>query len=245
MEFLHEGNEKSPQGLLIGKVVANYDDDYKGMIKVEYHAYEDEAQTNWMRVVSPYAGKNRGMFFHPEIDDEVAIAFIGGDLNNPCCIGSFWNNTDTLPPKSANDKNTVKSITTKSGVQITFSDEEGKEEIKILTKNKNEISISDEKDLITIKTGDNEMKIDGKGNKIVLNSNDIAITAKNKFSIEANAIDIKANNKLTLSGTNIESDAKAKVNLSAANVEIKAKAMLKAEATGVAEVKGAMVKING
>jgi len=245
MEFLHESNEKSPQGLLIGKVVANYDDEHKGMIKVEYHAYGDEAQTNWMRVISPYAGKGRGMFFHPEIDDEVAVAFIGGDLNNPCCIGSFWNDTDTLPPDSANDKNTVKTITTKSGVQITFSDEDGKEAIKIITKNKNEISISDEKDLISIKTGDNEMKIDGKGNKISLNSNEIEIKAKNKLSLSSAAVEIKADNKLALSGTNIEADAKAKLNLSAANVEIKAKAMLKAEATGVAEVKGAMVKING
>jgi uncharacterized protein involved in type VI secretion and phage assembly len=245
MDFLHEGNEKSPQGLLVGKVVANYDDEHKGMIKVEYHAYGEEAQSNWMRVVSPYAGKNRGMFFHPEIGDEVAVAFIGGDFNNPCCIGSFWNDTDTLPPDIANNKNTIKSITTKSGIKISFFDEEGKEEIKILTKNKNEISISDESDLITIKTADNEMKLDGKGKKIILTSNDIEIKAKNKLTLSSAAIDIKADNKLALSGTNVEADAKAKAALSGANVEVKAKAAMKVEATGVTEIKGAMVKING
>ena len=245
MDFIHESNVITHQGILLGKVIANHDDDHKGMIKVEYHAHEDGSESNWMRVISPYAGKERGFYFHPEIGDEVAVAFIGGDLNNPCCIGSFWNNEDSLPKDVANEKNTAKTIVTKSKIQISFSDESGKESIKIITPKKHEISIDDEKDLITIKVSDNEIKIDGSGKKISLSSNDIEIKAKGKISLSAANIEVKADSKLTFSAATAETDAKSKLGLSGLNVEIKAKAALKAEASGITTVKGAMVKING
>jgi uncharacterized protein involved in type VI secretion and phage assembly len=228
MDFIYEHKKDAlpAMHMLIGKVVANYDDKFKGMVKVAYHAYEQEGTTtDWMRVLSPAAGKNKGIYFLPEVGDEVAVSFIGGDVNNPCVIGVMWNEQDTFPKEAVTEKNTTKLITTKSGIQLAFSDEEGKESLKITTPGKAnaEITLSDEKESIFIKCGGSEITINGKDKKILLNS--------------AKTVNIEAEN--------IEFNAKSKLSVTASNIEIKANASLKAEASGIAEIKGSMVKING
>ena len=50
-------------------------------------------------MAAPLAGKRRGVFFMPEIDDEVLVAFEHGDFNRPYIVGYIWNGVDT-PPES-------------------------------------------------------------------------------------------------------------------------------------------------
>lgn len=83
--------------------------------------------TDWIPVAVPYAGKEFGTYFLPEIGSQVLLAFHMGDINCPIVIGSLWNQTDVIPPETANEKNTVKKIKTKGGNVITISEESGKE----------------------------------------------------------------------------------------------------------------------
>ncbi len=45
----------------------------------------------------PGAGKDYGMVWMPQVDDEVLVAFEHGDSSRPFVIGGLWNGTDTAP----------------------------------------------------------------------------------------------------------------------------------------------------
>jgi uncharacterized protein involved in type VI secretion and phage assembly len=44
-------------------------------------------------------GKNRGSWFTPDSNDDVLVAFEGGDPRRPYVIGGLWNCSDR-PPES-------------------------------------------------------------------------------------------------------------------------------------------------
>ena len=96
------------------------------------------------------AGKERGFFFMPEVDDEVLVAFDHGDVNFPYVVGVLWNNTDK-PPKGTKEsvfdsnKKVVNErvIRSRSGHLIVLDDTQGEERIVIQDKTgKNSIIIN-------------------------------------------------------------------------------------------------------
>ena len=61
-------------GVLVG-VVTNLDDpESLGRVRVRLPNFDNQT-TFWARVASPMAGSRRGMFFRPDVDDEVLICF--------------------------------------------------------------------------------------------------------------------------------------------------------------------------
>src|SRR5260370_35412403 len=57
----------------------------------------------WVRVSVPMAGPQRGMFFMPQVDDEVLLAFNQADVRESYVIGSVWNGVDKAPASDTND----------------------------------------------------------------------------------------------------------------------------------------------
>ena len=53
----------------------------------------------------PMAGKERGAYFLPEVDDEVLVAFERGDMRFPYVVGSLWNGKDKAPASNGDGKN--------------------------------------------------------------------------------------------------------------------------------------------
>jgi uncharacterized protein involved in type VI secretion and phage assembly len=70
-------------GAVIGIVTGNQDPDQLGRVQVRLPMFATDDSTWWAPVVSIGAGKNRGWFFVPEIDDEVVVMFEHGDVNHP------------------------------------------------------------------------------------------------------------------------------------------------------------------
>jgi uncharacterized protein involved in type VI secretion and phage assembly len=68
-----------------------------GRVKVKYPGLGDNIESGWARVAVPHAGVDRGMFFLPQVDDEVVIAFEHGDTRRPIVIGSLFNGRDKPP----------------------------------------------------------------------------------------------------------------------------------------------------
>ena len=58
-----------------------------------------KSPARWAAMASPLTGKDRGMFFMPEKDDEVLVAFEQGNFAHPYILGFLWNGADT-PPES-------------------------------------------------------------------------------------------------------------------------------------------------
>lgn len=116
--------------------------DKYGRIKVQFpwdrEGKKDEKTTCWVRVATPWAGKNWGMIHIPRIGQEVIVAFEEGDPDRPLCIGSVYN-SDNMPPWTLPANMTqsgIMSRSTKEGSTencniIRFEDKKGSEEILV------------------------------------------------------------------------------------------------------------------
>lgn len=249
-------DHRKVEGPVIGVVTSLDDPEKQGRVQVKFPWMPDseaggEFASNWARVTSPGAGKDRGMLFLPEINDEVLVAFEHGDIQFPYILGGLWNKKD-LPPKgteaSVNDQTFVNQrvIRSRSGHLIVLNDKDGKEQILIQDKTaQNSILIDSSQNNITIKSKA-DLVVQAGGKFTVNATGDITLDTKGKVQINAQqsfAVDAKQqasakvlNNQLTLSTSGAE--------LSGTKVEIKGNAMTSVSSTAVTEVKGALVKIN-
>lgn len=233
-----------------GKVVENWNEDFPGMVKVEiFIGEEGQSRTDWVRVAQPYAGKGRGMYFLPEVGDEVVLAFNLGNRDHPIVIGSLWNQVDTLPEKTANEQNSIKRLLTKGGHELIFDEKEGEEVITLHTPGNLTLLLEDKPKSVTLKDGDgkNILVIDGKGGvikitadkKVILDVGGSELTLDGqgkKATLKMDNINIEAGQALTLKGQNVK--------LQGAMVKIEASGNLDASANGVMNLKGSMTKIN-
>jgi uncharacterized protein involved in type VI secretion and phage assembly len=140
------GNRPRPRprvshGLVTAEVVDNIDPDKMGRIQVRYRwqarSDDDPTQrTSWVRLVTPYAGRDRGLAFLPEVGDEVVLGFELGDPELPFVLGSTWNGVDVAPDTAgAGEDNGVKQIVTRRGNTIRLVDNEGAEVVELHSAN--------------------------------------------------------------------------------------------------------------
>lgn len=87
---------------VVGIVTDNVDPDELGRIQVKFPTLHDEPLSFWLRQISPNAGKERGLYALPEIDDEVLVIFMQGSHDVGVIIGQFWNGVD-IPPQECKD----------------------------------------------------------------------------------------------------------------------------------------------
>jgi len=123
-------------GVYSARVVNIDDPQRQGQVQVQYY-WQEQGQTTWIRHLTPYAGADRGLFFRPEVGDEVLVAFEEGDPERPVILGSAWNMSDAIPNEDfwggETHNNDVKRIVTKSGHRISLIDKQGEESIGIAT----------------------------------------------------------------------------------------------------------------
>ncbi len=91
----------------------------EGAVKVRmaHMDVDDENHFLYARLVTPFAGNQRGIIFVPEPGDEVLVFFDQGDPEHPVCLGSLWNGKDQCPGIEP------KQIVTKSGNVLAFHDD--------------------------------------------------------------------------------------------------------------------------
>lgn len=89
---------KQIPGMVIGIVKDLEDPEKQGRIRLEF-PWMGSVRSSWAPIAAPLAGKQRGMYYMPEIDDEALVAFEQGDFDHPYVIGFLWNGVD-VPPES-------------------------------------------------------------------------------------------------------------------------------------------------
>ncbi len=136
-------------GLVPARVVDNNDPDGVGRLKIQFF-WQEDSQTRWARMMTPYAGADRGFMFLPEIGDEVVVGFGDGEVEKPVILGSIWNGVDKPPREDfwGGDvgPNDVKRIVTKSGHRLQIVDKQGKESIVLATPNELKVSMIEKTD---------------------------------------------------------------------------------------------------
>ncbi len=135
-------------GVVIGIVKDLNDPDGQGRIELQFPWLSDSLRSSWAPVASALAGKDRGAFFMPEIDDEVLVAFEHGDINHPFIVGFLWNGVDT-PPETNNQNRIIK---TPGGHQLRFEDTAGAKKVILKSNGGHQVEINDAAETITIKT---------------------------------------------------------------------------------------------
>jgi uncharacterized protein involved in type VI secretion and phage assembly len=135
-------------GVVTGIVKDLNDPDGQGRIELQFPWLSESVPSSWAPVASALAGKERGAFFMPELDDEVLVAFEHGDFNHPFIVGFLWNGVDT-PPETTNQNRIIK---TPGGHQLRFEDKDGAKKVILKSNGGHQVEINDATETITIKT---------------------------------------------------------------------------------------------
>lgn len=166
-------------GLVIGKVTDNNDPEHQGRVKVLLPWFSAEHTSDWARVVSPGAGKDRGMAWLPEIDDEVLVGFEMGDMNYPYVLGGLWNGLDGAPHAEQLVRSGAvrqRVIRSRAGHEIVLRDDAG-----------SGITITDQAgNTIELDSDNNAIAISARG-ELKLSAGTITITAQQNIQIDASA----------------------------------------------------------
>jgi uncharacterized protein involved in type VI secretion and phage assembly len=172
--FSEPRQDERVYGVAVGIVTNNQDPDKLGRVKLRFPWLSDSDESNWARLVSPMAGPDRGMYFLPEVDDEVLVMFEHGRIDRPFVLGALWNGQDKPPAQNEGGHNNLRLIKSRSGHTITFDD----------TKDEEKITIVD-------RTGKNTLVIDSKENVITLTSaGDLMMKAEGNISLESSGGDV-------------------------------------------------------
>jgi uncharacterized protein involved in type VI secretion and phage assembly len=187
-------------GVVVGIVTNNQDPDGMGRIKVKFPWLNDQDESHWARVCSLMAGKGRGAYFLPEINDEVLIAFEHGDRRFPYILGGLWNGKDSPPATNDDGTNDIRLIKSRSGHVIRFNDKNGNETVEITDKNGNSITYDTANNSLTITTK-KDITLSAPQGAITLDARTVEIKSSTQTVLQAaSTMDVKANATMTIKG---------------------------------------------
>jgi uncharacterized protein involved in type VI secretion and phage assembly len=160
--------DKRFYGVVEGLVTANADPDQEGKVRVKYPSFDEDMVSEWCRILQPYAGPGYGMFFVPEVGDEVVVGFAHGDMRLPIILGGVYNGQDK--PASHRDASTdEKLIRTKAGHQNKLNDSNNSHQITITTNGGHTIDLNDQENSVSVTTtGGQSITLDDQDNSITV-----------------------------------------------------------------------------
>jgi type VI secretion system secreted protein VgrG len=109
-------------------------------VKVHFHwdrlGKLDQTASCWVRVGTPWAGKQWGMIHIPRIGQEVIVDFLEGDPDQPLIVGSVYN-AEQMPPYLLPDNKTQSGMKSRSSLkgddtyfnELRFEDLKDKEHV--------------------------------------------------------------------------------------------------------------------
>ena len=173
-------------GIIIGEVIDLEDPDGLGRVRVRF-PYLGDQPSNWAKIASPMAGKNRGLFFRPEVGDEVLVAFEMGEPRRPYVLGGLWSSVDTPPPDDGNAKeNNWRFFKSRSGHIWKFDDTKGSERIEVIDKDgRHTIVIDSSGDKIQIICDSGNVEIKATAGKVQIDATNVEITASASMKLES------------------------------------------------------------
>ncbi len=224
------------KGLHIG-VVEQIHEDPNGefRIKVKLPTLQVDNLSVWARQANFYATPEAGLFFYPEVNDEVIVGFLNEDPQSPIILGAVYNKNNSVPPYQPAEENYTKAIVTKNGLRIEFDEEN--DVITLKTPEENVIILHDKEGYIKLADkNENSIEMNDEGIKIK-SASDINIEADGDINIQAQGkIAEKATGDATYEGMNVSIKADSQMTAEGAMTEVKG--------SGQTSISGGMVMIN-
>jgi uncharacterized protein involved in type VI secretion and phage assembly len=164
-------------GVVVGIVKDLEDPKGQGRIQVDFPWLPKEQRSGWAPLATPLAGKDRGMFFMPEPEDEVLVAFHHGDFNHPFIVGFLWNGEDK-PPETKSKK---RLLVTPGGHRLLFDDDDPKK-IELTAASGHKVVIDETTIALLMKAGttkltltETSIKLQGGGRSLSLDAGKVQI----------------------------------------------------------------------
>lgn len=226
-------------GLMSGIVTDLKDPQRRGRVKVRFPAFSPTDTSDWARVATIGAGKGRGLVVLPEVDDEVLVAFEGGDLRRPVILAGLHNQQDAIPEHDVRKDVAHRRFTSRLGHVVELGDgpdPQGQHVLLALAGGQHRVRLG--KDRMDVELPVNVPL------SIKVGATTIAVDGRNGLTIEADSIAVKARGQLSLEGQSVQIKATQALDLSAATTTTKATSAASLESDGITTVKGKSVAIN-
>jgi uncharacterized protein involved in type VI secretion and phage assembly len=190
----------------LARVSDNKDPDNLHRIQVTKHDSMDTV-SSWITYLSPQAGAGNGVFFLPDIGEQVLVLALGERHTTQIVIGTIWSENSVPPATGENSNadmnqdgtNSIQFFKSRSGNMLIFDDTEGAEKIQLITgdsKTRLEFSMAEELAGFTTET-------------------DLAVTAKGSLSVSAEEIAMEATKQFNVSCEELQTSASKSCTLSA------------------------------
>lgn len=164
------------------------DPDGQGRVKVTLPWSPDASNGRyeaWARLATLMGGRNRGSWFIPDRDDEVLVAFEGGDPRRPYVVGGLWNGSDAPPASMDGDgKNNRKVLRSRNGVTVTLDDTQGQESLVLQTPGGQTVTLRDGAGSVVI--------TDSHNNAVKLEAQGVTILSASKATVQATLVQVVA-----------------------------------------------------
>lgn len=161
---------------VVEAIVSESKGDDEGRIKITFPWFDGSTVTDWCRVSQLYAGNGYGAAFVPEKGDEVAVAFVHGDMRFPIVIGGLYNGKDK-PPAAPVDGKDQKTIRTKAGHQLTFDDQSSQAAVRLTSAAGHTVELDDQGSKVRVEMSG--------GGSVVLDSNGITLKTSGDITLQA------------------------------------------------------------
>jgi uncharacterized protein involved in type VI secretion and phage assembly len=205
IDLLQPHGSSQAQGRFYGVVMAivtnNQDPSNMARVRVKFPWLSDDNESWWARIAVPMAGKGRGTYFLPEVDDEVLVAFEHGDVRFPYVLGALWNGQDSPPTNNSDGQNNIRLIHSRSGHLVRLDDTDGDEKIEIIDKTgSNSITIKSSDNSMSL-TCSGDMKLNCTGKMTLQATAGMEITCDADIKIQAQAtMDVESTAPMTIKG---------------------------------------------
>jgi uncharacterized protein involved in type VI secretion and phage assembly len=235
-------------------VTDNHDPKGMGRVRVKFYWMNGSEKTPWIRVTSPHGGGGKGMFFIPEVGEEIIAGFEGDSAVKPYVIGTVYHGAASN--SFGNGGNDVKALQTRSGNKVIMNDAAGS--VFVEDKDGNSMMM-DGAGNITFKS--NKTVVINATDEIIFNTKKITMMAENEVYLESKKLDGQLSETATLFGKNnvtvqsetmvslesqnkVEASATSEVNLFAQSKVSANATHVEANGQEVTAIRGGIVNIN-
>ena len=176
-----------------------------------------------------------GIFFYPEVGDEVILGFINDDPRYAIILGSLYGKKNK-PADTPKKENNIKSIVTSSKIRVEFNDED--KSIFIRTPGEQKITLDDKESILGLEDMNGNSMVFDKDGIHITSCKDINLKADKDFVVNFSKGEAKVKGKkVAIEGTTtVQVKGKSKLSMEGPTAELKG--------SGKVIIKGGMVNIN-
>ncbi|WP_139921684.1 type VI secretion system Vgr family protein [Hymenobacter sp. DG01] len=224
-----------------------------GRVRVRYYwpvEKPTDAESDWVRISTPYSGDGKGQLFTPEVGSQVLVGYEHNRAEQPLILGNLFHPSNKQGKKYTHPQNNLKGLQTAGGNKFVMVDTQGAQQILISNSNKKGtsllISFQENGSIsltsngpITLNSGDT-ISIEAKKNIVMRAGQDIEVMAQKNVLVATHeeSIALQAQKELLLKAVNDD------LTLEAAGKKLVAKAADDVEiaASGVTKIMGSDIK---